>query len=127
MSNQDLTRLFRPGDGGIPPYLAGRKREQEHFQRCVRDMKDRQPISQNMIVYGPRGNGKTALLGYLQRETLREEKDKLDILWETPDEMGTLIELSARICLASRRAKLRPRHPKPDDRHTGIFIGIKQD
>ncbi len=24
MGNQDLTRLFRPGDGGLPPYLAGR-------------------------------------------------------------------------------------------------------
>ncbi len=96
MSNQDLTRLFRPGDGGLPPYLAGRKEEQEYFQRCVRDIKDRQPISQNLILYGPRGNGKTALLGYLQKETLRTEESKLDIQWATPKEMehpGKLIDL----------------------------------
>ena len=37
-----------------------------------------------MIVYGPRGNGKTALLRYLQKETLKKEGSKLDILWTTP-------------------------------------------
>ncbi len=92
MSNQDLTRLFRLGDGSLPPYLAGRKREQEYFQRCVRDMKDRQPISQNMILYGPRGNGKTALLRHLQKETLRKEGSKLYIQWVTPGRMETPAE-----------------------------------
>ncbi len=102
MSNQNLINLFRPGDGGLPPYLAGRKHEQEYFQRCVRTLKDRQPISQNMIVYGPRGNGKTALLRYLQKETLREEGAKLDILWvkpyqlETPDGLENLTMGDAR-------------------------------
>jgi len=107
MSNIDLEHLFLPGDGGIPPYLAGRKREQEYFQRCVKALKSCRPISQNMIVYGPRGNGKTALLRYLQKETLRKEGAKLDILWETPNEMGTLIELSAR--LTEDSPKLRDR------------------
>ncbi len=107
MSNIDLEHLFIPGDGGIPPYLAGRKREQEYFQRCVKALKNRRPISQNMIIYGPRGNGKTALLGYLQRETRRKEKENLDILWETPDEMGTLVELSDR--LLDGNQKLRDR------------------
>ncbi len=107
MGNQDLTRLFTPGTGGVPPYLAGRKREQEYFQDCVEALKNREPINQDLIIYGPRGNGKTALLGYLQKETLREEKDNLDILWETPNEMGTLIELSAR--LTEDNPKLRDR------------------
>ena len=44
----------------------------------------RKPIGQNMIVYDPRGNGKTALLRYLQKETLKKEGSKLDILWTTP-------------------------------------------
>ncbi len=107
MSNIDLEYLFTPGDGGVPPYLAGRKREQEYFQRCIKALKNRKPISQNMIVYGPRGNGKTALLRYLQKEALREEGVKLDILWETPDEMGTLAELSDR--LLDSNQKLRDR------------------
>ncbi len=45
MSNIDLKYLFIPGDGGIPPYLAGRKQEQEYFQDCVEAMKNRRPIS----------------------------------------------------------------------------------
>ncbi len=89
MSNQDLTRLFKPGDGGLPPYLAGRQREQEYFQRCVRDIKDRQSISQNLIIYGPRGNGKTTLLRHLQRETLQEKKTAPDIMWVKPYQLET--------------------------------------
>ena len=85
MSNQDLEYLFSPGDGAVlPPYLAGRKQEQEFFQRCVRALKKRIPPIQDMIVYGPRGNGKTTLLRYLQKETLQKEGSKLDILWTTP-------------------------------------------
>jgi len=96
MSNQDLTRLFTPGTGVVPPYLAGRKREQEYFRDCVEALKNRKPISQDMIIYGPRGNGKTALLGYLQQETLRKEGAKLDVQWATPREMehpGKFIDL----------------------------------
>ncbi len=92
MSKQDLRHLFIPGDGGLPPYLAGRKREQEYFRDCVEALKDRKPISQNMIIYGPRGNGKTALLRHLQNETLKKEGEKLDIQWITPGRMETPAE-----------------------------------
>ena len=84
MSKKKLDRLFKPGPGAVPPYLAGRKQEQEFFRDRVRALKNRKPIGQNMIVYGPRGNGKTALLRYLQKETLKKEGSKLDILWSTP-------------------------------------------
>ena len=85
MRNQDLKYLFSPGDGAVlPPYLAGRKEEQKFFRDRVEALKMRKPIGQNMIVYGPRGNGKTALLSYLQKETLQKEESKLDILWTTP-------------------------------------------
>ncbi len=92
MSNQSLKRLFTPGAGVVPPYLAGRKGEQEYFQDCVEGLKTRNPISQDLILYGPRGNGKTALLGYLQKETLRKEGSKLDIQWATPGRMETPTE-----------------------------------
>ncbi len=48
MINIDLKHLFTPGTGGVPPYLAGRKREQEYFQDCVETLKNRRPISQNL-------------------------------------------------------------------------------
>ncbi len=97
MSTTNLKRLFKPGTGVIPPYLAGRKEEQAYFQDCVDDLKDREPPSRDLILYGPRGNGKTALLRYLQKETLQKEGAKLDILWVTPNEMGTLAELTDRL------------------------------
>ena len=107
MSDPDLKHLFTPGDGGVPPYLAGRKLEQVYFKGCVEALKDGKPLSRNLILYGPRGNGKTALLRYLQKETLQKEGAKLDILWETPDELGTLTELSDR--LMDDNQKLRSR------------------
>ena len=107
MNNPDLKHLFTPGTGAIPPYLAGRKQEQEYFRDCIEVLKNAKPVSRDMIVYGPRGNGKTALLSYLQKETLREEGTNLDILWETPDEIGTLAELSDR--LTEDHQKLRAR------------------
>ena len=97
MSGTNLKRLFKPGTGAVPPYLAGRKQEQEYFQDCVEALRNREPANQNMIVYGPRGNGKTALLRYLQKETFQKEGAKLDILWATPDEIETLTELSLRL------------------------------
>ena len=35
MSNQNLNRLFRPGDGAVPPYLAGRSGHKvDYFFSC---------------------------------------------------------------------------------------------
>ena len=97
MNQPDLKHLFVPGDGNVPPYLAGRKGEQAYFQDCVDILKNRNPARQNLILYGPRGNGKTALLNYLQTRTLQKEASKLDILSVTPDEMETLDALSDRL------------------------------
>ena len=74
MSNQDLRHLFRPGTGAVPPYLAGRKREQEFFQGCVELLLSNRSPAQDLILFGPRGNGKTALLGYLGKETLKKRR-----------------------------------------------------
>ncbi len=84
MSKANLKNLFHPGDGRIPPYLAGRGQEQEHFQDCVDLLMRKSPPDQNMIIYGPRGNGKTSLLRHLQKQTLKQTDNKMEILWVTP-------------------------------------------
>ncbi len=94
MCNQDLIKLFTPAPGRVPPYLAGREEERKYFQRCVSALKKKMPPPQNMVVYGPRGNGKTTLLRYLQNEALQKDASRLDIIWKTPDEIRTLTELS---------------------------------
>ena len=109
ISTTDLTDLFTPGDGGVPPYLAGRKEEQACFQACVKSLKNRKPAHQNLILYGPRGNGKTTLLRYLQTKTRQKEGDRLDILWVTPNTMSTETEFAH---LLSGPKKLKDRFKK---------------
>lgn len=53
---------FRPGAGHQPIYLAGRTQEQDTFRRML----EQQPVSQNLIVTGLRGVGKTVLLDSLK-------------------------------------------------------------
>lgn len=61
--NNTLTKNpFRPGAGQQPLYLAGRTKEQDHF----RHMLSQDPVSQNVIVTGLRGVGKTVLLEELK-------------------------------------------------------------
>ena len=57
---------FRPGAGGLPPYLAGRETEQAFFRRRVAAMAEGVPPPNEVILWGPRGNGKTVLLVWLQ-------------------------------------------------------------
>ena len=63
--------LFRPGEGARPPFLAGRAAEQRILAGATeeldeRDERGRTNVPQNIILYGPRGNGKTALTLWLQ-------------------------------------------------------------
>ncbi len=86
----ELLTLFTPGDGGeIPPYLAGREREKQFFRLAVYTLMEKHQGNQNMIVYGPRGNGKTCLLEDLASKTRENYGDKIDILSVTPDEITT--------------------------------------
>lgn len=59
---------FQPGPGGMPPYLAGRKQEQSLLRDLLRRLAGGIPPSAEVVLYGPRGNGKTVLLGWLRQE-----------------------------------------------------------
>ena len=73
---------FQPGDGGLPPYLAGREEEQALFRRRLDDLERGVAPPAEIALYGPRGNGKTALLFWL--ENLVEERDALDVVGLSP-------------------------------------------
>ena len=53
---------FRPGNGQQPLYLAGRTHEQEGFMQMLKQ----DPVSQNLVLTGLRGVGKTVLLNELK-------------------------------------------------------------
>lgn len=54
---------YRPGAGHQPPFLAGRMSEQDYFRRLLRQGF----TTQNILVTGLRGFGKTVLLDQLRR------------------------------------------------------------
>ncbi|MCY4050994.1 MAG: AAA family ATPase [Gammaproteobacteria bacterium] len=85
----ELKDLFRPGTGAEPPYLAGRLEEQAFFNDRTEKLVQGQEIISDMIIYGPRGNGKTAMLRYLQRKT----DERLETLWVTPSEFEDTSQL----------------------------------
>ncbi|MDR2014841.1 MAG: hypothetical protein LBP99_04365 [Azoarcus sp.] len=62
MSDLSYLNPFRPGAGHMPPYLAGRNVEQEEMRRLLHQA----VITENMVLTGLRGVGKTVLLEKLK-------------------------------------------------------------
>jgi AAA+ ATPase superfamily predicted ATPase len=55
---QTLENPYRPGAGHMPPYLAGREKETDEFERLLKQT----TILSNLVLTGLRGTGKTVLL-----------------------------------------------------------------
>lgn len=62
MDGEPQSNPFRPGAGHKPLYLAGRTEEQESFKKFLQQS----PVTQNVIITGLRGIGKTVLLDDLK-------------------------------------------------------------
>jgi len=58
MASDSFRNPFRPGAGHMPPYLAGREKEKQEFDRFL----DQEVILENVILTGLRGVGKTVLM-----------------------------------------------------------------
>ena len=61
---------FMPGAGSLPPYLAGRQREQAKVEGFLILLEQGMAPPSGLIFFGPRGNGKTALLNWTRRRAL---------------------------------------------------------
>lgn len=71
-----ITNPFRPGAGHRPPYLAGRSAEQEEMRNLLRQKE----ITQNVILTGLRGVGKTVLL-----DAFKPIAQEMHWIWATND------------------------------------------
>ena len=89
---------FRPGPGGLPPYLAGREPEQDLFRALLAHLDGGEAPPSEVILYGPRGNGKTALLAWVRKEGA--DFPGVDVLALTPSDFDTKSELAE--CLLPR-------------------------
>ena len=97
---------FRPGPGGLPPYLAGRESEQALFRAVLGDMQDGLAPPREIVLHGPRGNGKTALLVWLQQEAAAYPG--VEVLRLTPSSIPTETRLVERMLPASWLQRLTP-------------------
>ena len=59
---------FRPGTGRPPPHLSGREEEQDLFRRLLDDLDEGRAPPCEVLLDGPPGNGKTALLEWVSEE-----------------------------------------------------------
>ncbi len=68
MNPVDFVNPFRPGAGHTPPHLAGRREERGEFEKLLRQT----VITDNMVLTGLRGVGKTVLVDTFKPLALRQ-------------------------------------------------------
>ena len=81
-------RIFTPGAGVGPPTLAGREEEQKVLTRCLTDLRARKASPHDVVLIGPRGNGKTVLLNWF-KGACRDHRAEVDVLQLTTDGIST--------------------------------------
>ena len=74
---------FQPGFGTPPPELAGREEVKQAFEAEIRRLKARRAASHAMLLTGPRGCGKTSLLGWFRRKAAGERLQVVRFLPQT--------------------------------------------
>ena len=104
--NPTKQRLFTPGSGATPPALTGREPEQTVLNRCLADLAGGASPPHDVVLTGPRGNGKTVLLNWFKAAC---EGRKLDVVALTPDEIPDRAALIAALSPRTWGSKLMPR------------------
>ena len=66
-----LRGLFHPGNGVMPPLLAGRDKEQSVIDEFLFALRNNRPADKDTIIYGPRGNGKTVFLTHYEEKAAK--------------------------------------------------------
>ena len=98
-------RLFAPGDGALPPALAGREQEQAALSRCLADLTGGSSPPHNLVLTGPRGNGKTVLLNWFEDAC---RKASVAVARVAPSRVYTEQALCNALLPASRLRRLLP-------------------
>ncbi len=101
---------FRPGTGQFPPYLAGRENEQGRLMKILAEMSAGRSPATDMVMYGPRGMGKTVLLNWLEIEAKKAStKDNpIRTSWTTPNELTSPADLWSYLLSQDWKKRLKP-------------------
>lgn len=90
---EELELLFNSGEGVKPPWFSGREKEKDYYNKAIRRLVTDKPPGASIIVFGPRGNGKTSLLRHLESKTREEYGQSIDLLWTTPADISNRSQL----------------------------------
>ena len=98
-------RLFAPGTGAFPPALVGREQEKSVLSLCISDLTGGGSPPHNVVLIGPRGNGKTVLLNWFEDAC---RKASVDVVRIAPSRMRTEQALCGALLPANRLKRLLP-------------------
>ena len=108
MGAPPIQRLFTPGTGATPPALTGREREQAVLSACLADLLGGGSPPHDVVLVGPRGNGKTVLLNWFRR-ACRNRRAPVDVVPLTPRDVPSREALIDALSPRAGMAKLLPR------------------
>ena len=97
--------LFTPGTGAFPPALTGREQEQMLLNRCLAHLAGGGSLSHDVVLIGPRGNGKTALLRWFEDAC---RKARVDVARIAPSRARTGQALGNALLPATGLGRLLP-------------------
>lgn len=96
--------LFTPGTS-MPPHLAGRERERRLLSRYLSDLKVGKAPPSDVLLVGPRGSGKTALLLWFVEACRKDRVDFVHVA--APSDIKTAQELRNTLLPAGRIGRAR--------------------
>lgn len=98
---------FTPGRGGLPPFLAGRAQQQAALLESLSRLRRGKGALCDVILIGPRGYGKTALMHWFERQCGQDTA--LDVVLLTPAGIGNnLDDLANELAPSDSWDKLKP-------------------
>ncbi len=100
--------VFTPGDGASPPALTGRAAEQAVLNRCLGGLLEGVPPPHNVVLIGPRGNGKTVLLNWF-KQSCAQRKGEVDVASLVPTAIPDRQQLVEALSPRRSLAKLLPK------------------
>ena len=98
---------FVPGRGALPPYLAGREAEKRALKGVLGYVQAGRGAPRDVVMCGPRGNGKTVLLRWFQQEVASLDS-RIDVLWRTPTDLPSVDALANSLVPPGRFRSMLP-------------------
>lgn len=99
---------FVPGRGLLPPHLGGRDKEQQALGRMLAYLEAGRSAPRDIVLIGPRGNGKTVLLGWFEQTI--NARASVDVVWLTPSTIRDLDALGTTLAPPRRFRNLLPKN-----------------